>query len=134
MDCAGCQKNCCKSNHLVLSVKDLNFFQEKIPDLKFIQYGPFVILNESCPFYDEEKADHCTIYEHRPNICRLFPFDYRGQLYRCNAGDTVTQEDKLDAFNIIHAELPRMWDDAYKYPKELAQFNKKIGEIKSWQQ
>ena len=132
MDCTGCTKNCCKNNHLVISVKDLDFFLSKIPDLLYVQYGPFILLAESCPFFDPNKQI-CDIYENRPAICRLFPFDFKGQLNRCKAGDTVTPQDRVEAFKIIHNELPRMWDEAHKYPKELDLFNKKIKEIRIWQ-
>jgi len=126
MDCSGCQTNCCNTKHLHISEEDLHRFKTKMPNLKYLQYGPFIVLNQSCPFFEHGR---CSDYEHRPIVCQLHPFDFRGRLYNCKAADTITPEDKYFALALIHTETRKMMAMGTKYHKEFTKFTKKLAEL-----
>ena len=102
--CGSCnQKPCCSdfSAPPILFTGDLeklkeigksnNHFVEEL----IIKSKPFKTIRKkgnsnACIFWDE-KTNFCSIYEHRPYDCRMFPFDiewinneYRWIVYSCN--------------------------------------------------
>lgn len=73
--CSRCGQ-CC-SNFIPLTRKEIQELQELVktnievqikttPDGRFIMMCPFLILN------NENEVSKCSIYEHRPSICKMF--------------------------------------------------------------
>ena len=127
MNCDGCLKNCCKTSTLVLSEKDLEFFLSKFEDLKYFKYGPFIVLDEPCPCFKENK---CSIYDQRPTICKIYPYTYEGKLGHCKAANTITKRDQHTIFHLIELETKRIWANCAQYPAELTTFNQKLQELR----
>jgi len=78
--------NICKH----LGIKKFEEFESKYMDEKAT--GNY--LKMPCPFLDE-KTSACTIYVHRPMICRLYPFAEREglwQIYPCLMGSDIIQK------------------------------------------
>lgn len=90
MDCSNCGKCCTECFHLSLYKSDIDRIKTKIADfevkykqnLKIIKKGAFpyymlLMTEKGCIFFDHE-SKKCSIYEIRPNICRVFPIIFRG--------------------------------------------------------
>jgi Fe-S-cluster containining protein len=75
MDCQGCEAICCKYTPIEIYVDEWNRFKDVIPmQLKVFEKGilrRFFIIPD-CPFLKENK---CSIYEHRPRMCRMYPLN-----------------------------------------------------------
>ena len=84
-NCTTCKKdkNCC-SNFDLIDNPILNKFEYKNltnnlninkDNFLYVRNGCYNIItpNGICPFYQNK----CTIYENRPNDCKLFPFDIK---------------------------------------------------------
>jgi len=73
-----------------LGIKKFEEFESKYMDEKAI--GNY--LKTPCPFLDE-KANTCNIYEHRPIVCRFYPFVEREllwQIHWCPMGSDIIQK------------------------------------------
>lgn len=79
--------NCC-SRYLLMTQKEINIINKYIEKHKIKrQMHVLNVLNNTtdvidcyCPFLDITKSNHkCTIYEVRPEICRVYKCDYWGQ-------------------------------------------------------
>jgi Fe-S-cluster containining protein len=129
MNCDGCIQVCCHTKHLVIAEKDLNFFLKAYPDLDFFQYGPFIVLNEECPFLN---SGRCTIYDHRPNICKLFPFTYNGHISTaCPNTHTIDATDVRSALKIAEQDVARIIEEIHDHPLEIKEFNTKLAELRT---
>lgn len=92
-DCGKCPAYCCSYDWILVNKRDiqrlakrfsLSFEQAETKFTKFVkEYGQRVlrhrkdhIFKSVCQFLDQEKRG-CSIYEHRPSICRIFPEETR---------------------------------------------------------
>ena len=75
-ECTVCQNKCCAITTYKLTNADI----ERIESLGFkrkhfafgTEYGQIQLM-QPCPFYDPTRTKFCTIYEHRPFGCRVYP-------------------------------------------------------------
>jgi len=135
--CSSCtSQSCCKSfvgANLLLTehkkIKNIIGNDDFVETILFNNIPTLVIKNKNnsneCFFWDSQK-ECCSIYEHRPFDCRLFPFDIHeinGQFMWvvniCNPeSDWSWTESFLDAFekDPSFPELVKMLD-SYSYPE-----------------
>lgn len=87
-ECIGCGE-CC-SNLLPMTDKEVKAIRRIVrrKHLKPINHVPIVVMNQVdgyCPFLDRNRGDKkCTIYEHRPLICRDFKCCKIGDGFKIN--------------------------------------------------
>ena len=84
-DCSGCS-SCCKALTVKLSVNDINRLKTGLREDDTREFYSTLdrTLNKNengCLFLEK---DRCTVYEHRPDTCRIFPYKFR------ISGNTVT--------------------------------------------
>lgn len=79
--CKRCATFCCKLGGPALSLKDVESLKKAgRREAEFLDAAESSLRNEasgSCVFleYDKEKDIYaCTVYHHRPTLCRLYPF------------------------------------------------------------
>lgn len=79
--CGKCSRcgNCC-SNFLPLTLDEIKELKQLVKEDVEVQikYGPgnrFVMMCPFLIFNNEDSTTRCSIYEHRPSICRLFRCD-----------------------------------------------------------
>lgn len=124
--CETCEANCCDGRKgsvmAPINVEDFKPVSKYFPiafllgELGYIQ--PVVLLNNSKTFCRYIENNKCTIYEHRPSICRIYPLSptVDNNLYidvNCTAvneqgnyivKEGVVQEDFMDEKLIHHQD------------------------------
>lgn len=106
-ECIGCGE-CC-SNFLPMTDKEVKHIRKIVRSrhLKPINHVPVVLVNAVdgyCPFLDRNRGDKkCTIYEHRPLICRDFKC--------CKYGDNFEfNEDFVKSLYELRNVRNTFWD------------------------
>ncbi len=100
-DCAKCPAYCCSYPQIPVTLVDVRRlarrfelpaeeaerkFTKKAPDgTRILRHKVDHIFPSTCRFFDQE-ARQCTVYEHRPKICREFP------THRCGYYDFLMWE------------------------------------------
>lgn len=123
--CDNCNKRCCKFIPIEFSEKEFDKLKHKIDPEKikmFIsksgQYKRIFMLPE-CQFL---KADKCSIYEDRPNICRVFPV-HSGQeaftlsMFCPNAFDVINDKRLNELLENITAGSINIYEEVTYYHK-----------------
>ena len=115
--CVSCVQGCgecCKRFEPYISVL------EAVPVAQYLKNNPKKYQNyqknnqnnreqwKSCPLYDEENPNHCTIYTIRPLICRLFGF---------SANRTRKKEIVFSTCSKIESAMPHQVEKARKLAK-----------------
>ena len=83
IECSHCRKcsNCCKSfdkiNPPVLNLEEIKIIKDLVHENNFYNkidknLYSLKIIDNKCIFYENNQ---CTIYDKRPNDCKLYPFD-----------------------------------------------------------
>jgi Fe-S-cluster containining protein len=109
-----CPAICCKIADINLDEKDLEILRlapkynackvETCNDSEEHQYK----LSPPCPFL---KSDRCSVYDHRPTMCRMFPFNISNKpdillLFPCDMGACIF-EDYIEYSNkILNCPVP----------------------------
>ena len=73
MDCAGCDRRCCKAYYIPLYPSEYKTLHKVKPDLETVEIGYFHYIKPPCPFLIHEK---CSVYNVRPVECRGFPINF----------------------------------------------------------
>ncbi len=91
--CESCPECCCKDNTIDLTPRELKYFKENAPDLKYTTFGNMgVVRVKSCPFYIDKR---CSIYQVRPLACASFPLTVK-----------TNEEDEIIVWDIRCPKIP----------------------------
>ncbi len=109
-----CPAICCK-------IADINLDEE---DLKLLRQAPkykadkieswnedgkhYYKMNPPCPFLD---LDKCSVYDHRPAMCRMFPFNISIEsdvllLFPCDMGSSIFGDYVQYSYSILKQPVP----------------------------
>ncbi|WP_292471133.1 YkgJ family cysteine cluster protein [Methanolobus sp.] len=114
-----CPAICCKIADINLDENDLNTLGE-IPKDKiesFIEDGErHYKMSPPCPFLESDK---CTVYDRRPTMCRLFPFNITTMpdallLFPCDMGGSIFEDYVEYSNNILKRPVPTETTGAFK--------------------
>jgi Fe-S-cluster containining protein len=109
-DCSKCPAYCCSYDWIVVTKRDiqrlarrfgLSYEQAETKFTKFVkEYGNRVLrhrkddhFKSTCQFLHPEKRG-CTVYEHRPAICREYPDSRRCRYYEFLQWERDHQDDE----------------------------------------
>ena len=142
--CLGCDGRCCKGLTVILTVPEALTLLKKTKlrpeqilefscqiDPNSVPHYPilvkqknelkqyFIIIKRAkkCIFLDENNK--CKIYENRPNVCRIYPFELDGKTlrerYLCamafkKTGEIENSAQELQSFLKLHGIVIREWN------------------------
>ncbi len=109
-DCSKCPGYCCNYDWIPVTKRDIERLGKRfglsyeVAKQKFTKYIPAYkkdvlrhtkdpIFKTTCQFFHKEKR-HCTVYEHRPAICRQYPEENRCGYYDFLMWEREHQDDK----------------------------------------
>ncbi len=141
--CDECDGRCC-SLRVELTTYDIGQISSEVGEEPFMElipakenrigfrlkngYWRFVMKqkNDYCIFFNKDSRYHCGIYEHRPAICRSFPFTMkRNRIVRIGNSkcpNVKGHEWKND--ETCPDKIAECADEHYKYRKIIANWNK----------
>ncbi|MFN0124193.1 MAG: YkgJ family cysteine cluster protein [Blastocatellia bacterium] len=109
-DCTKCPGYCCSYDWIVVSKTDINRLArrfdltpeeaeqrftkfEKSYGKRVLRHRKDVVFKSVCMFFDQEKR-RCTIYEHRPTVCRQYPLTRNCGYYDFLRWERTQQDDE----------------------------------------
>jgi uncharacterized protein len=108
-DCSKCPGYCCSYDYIIVTKRDVKRLGKRFAltpeeaEKKFTRmvkgYGRVLkhrqdtIYKTTCRFFHPTKR-HCTVYEHRPNVCREYPDGRRCGYYDFLSWERKHQQDE----------------------------------------
>lgn len=118
-----CPATCCKIADINLDEKDLEILRQasryKTDKIEFWNEDGkrYCKLCPPCPFLESDK---CSVYDQRPSLCRMFPFNFSNMpdvllLFPCDMGASIVGDYVEYSKNILKRPLPAKTIEAFEH-------------------
>ncbi|QLC50354.1 YkgJ family cysteine cluster protein [Methanolobus zinderi] len=117
-----CPATCCKIADINLDEKDLEILRQasKYKADRIESWNEdgedHYKISPPCPFLESDK---CSIYDRRPTMCRMFPFNFSNMpdvllLFPCDMGANIFEDYVEYSKNILNRPLPAKTIEAFE--------------------